>query len=272
MQFRSDRIYIASLLCLAVASGCATETTDGGNAGGQTGDSAVANQAGVTMMDPMDGGSARPSGGHGAGAQANPQPDDAAAMAEYAEPDAAGHDAPAIDEAAMLAAQEAAYGGHGAAEDAGAIDTAAMEAQMAAQEAGYTGAEGAEGYGEGYGEGGQAQPPQYPPGSAEHAVVTIVMAVANGNEEELKQLAEFISDKAEGDVLPALRSGEISDDQLAKFKDLMGRVKPANKRNVRGKLTLTMQNDKGQFLHFRCSKDGDSFKVEDLDVNTPRRR
>lgn len=267
MQFRSDRIS-TSLLCLALASGCATETTDGGNAGGQTGDSAVANQAGVTMMDPMDGGSARSSGGHGASAPANSEADDAA-MAEFTEPEATGHDAPAIDEAAMLAAQEAAY-----AEPAAAEDTAAMEAAMAAQyEAGLAGTEGGEGYGEGFGEGGgQAKPPEYPPGSAEYAVVKIVMAVANGNEDDLKQLAEFISDDAEGDILPALRSGEVTDEQLAKFKEIMGRVRPANMRNSRGKVTLTMQNDKGQFLHFRCSKNGETFQVEELDVNTPRRR
>lgn len=260
----------AGVLMLFFVSGCATESTDGGTGQGAAapGDSAVANSAGVTMMDPMDGGSAG-GGAHGAAAPATESME--AAEAGYAE---GGHDAAEAyddqagqdDLAAQMEAHNAETAGYEPPSDEAGIDPAMQAAMEAGYAGGYAGAEGgAEG-------AAPAQPPQFPEGSAENAVVKIVMAVANGNADELKELSQFISEEAKGETLTALRSGEVSEEQLAKFKELMGRVKLTNKRNSKGKLTLTLQNDKGQFLHFRCKKKDDAFQVEELDVNTPRGR
>ena len=136
---------------------------------------------------------------------------------------------------------------------------------------GAPGAPGSPG-GEGPG-GGNTQPPKYPKGSAEAAVIQLVVNLRSGN---YKDMAKVISAKSTNSMFKGLRSGRPSSGVIKSAKSLMGQVKVASEAGAR-KISETehqfsLINQRNLLLTFVCRKEDGVFKIYSLKKKASRRR
>jgi hypothetical protein len=114
------------------------------------------------------------------------------------------------------------------------------------------------------GPGGEKKP-NVPEGTAEYAVVGLVMELRDDC--DIVKLEKFISPEAKG-MLAELRAGKLAADKLNELKTQVGKVAPAapTKTLPVGK-QVVLRNDQGEVLTFICTKEGENFKIRELRVS-----
>ncbi|GAB4158191.1 MAG: hypothetical protein Tsb009_35350 [Planctomycetaceae bacterium] len=116
-----------------------------------------------------------------------------------------------------------------------------------------------------------AKPPEYPEGSSEHAVVTLVMSLKNN---KLKELAKVISPSAKG-LMKDLRTGDPSAQTLRRAHYILGLVRASKKNATRlsdKSQQFTLINNRGNILRFTCVKEGEKYLIQDMKLERGRRR
>jgi len=122
---------------------------------------------------------------------------------------------------------------------------------------------GGAGAGGGGGNSGTAKPPKFKKGSAEDAVLQIVLKLGQGDQTGLK---DFISKSATG-TLKSLREGKLDKEELAKLKGQLGKVKMAGKpRSGRTTKSISLVNDKKQKIRFKAKKEGTKYRVTSMAI------
>lgn len=114
------------------------------------------------------------------------------------------------------------------------------------------------------GPGGAA--PQFPPGSAEAALLKFCTAMAESN---LTEAGQYVSPKAKG-VLAQIRDGSITDEKIESLKEsfsLQGlTLKPIRPVAGVGK-TISLGNAKLETLSFTLMKEDDGYMLREFKVS-----
>lgn len=118
--------------------------------------------------------------------------------------------------------------------------------------------------------GSAGQAPSTSAGSAENAVIQLVVNLKNN---QLKELAQFISSDATG-LLKSLRSGRPSISELRRAKSLLGKVKPSQQKSTElpnDERRYVLINQRGTTLTFRCVKVDGKFVIRSMKSKSGRR-